>query len=64
MANVSLNGIALGFTRNQHRRYRYDVTDIVKDAGNLLVVVLHPATVYADSEAATFVPLIFVDAHP
>ncbi|WP_366146618.1 glycosyl hydrolase 2 galactose-binding domain-containing protein [uncultured Pseudokineococcus sp.] len=38
MATVRLNGTELGRTANQHRTYRFDVTDVLVEGANELVV--------------------------
>ena len=37
-ATVTLNGVELGRTGNMHRRYRFDVGQVLRDAGNVLEV--------------------------
>ena len=50
VATVTLNGADLGSTRNMHRGYRFDVTDIVAEGANELVVRFDSAYNYALSE--------------
>lgn len=38
VATVRLNGTQLGRTKNQHRSYRFDVSSVIRAAGNELVV--------------------------
>jgi beta-mannosidase len=38
IATIELNGVAVGTSANMHRRYRFDVTDVVRDGSNDLVV--------------------------
>lgn len=38
VAELELNGIAIGSTRNQHRSYRFDVRDSIREGENDLVV--------------------------
>lgn len=38
LAAVSLNGRTVGTTKNMHRSYRFDVTDLLEPTGNLLSV--------------------------
>jgi len=47
-ATVVLNGIELGRTANQHRGYRFDVTDLLRPAGNELVITFAAPAVAAE----------------
>jgi beta-mannosidase len=38
IATIELNGTQVGTSANMHRRYRFDVTDVVRDGANDLVV--------------------------
>ncbi|PFG32633.1 glycoside hydrolase family 2 protein [Sanguibacter antarcticus] len=52
VARVRLNGTEIGRTANQHRSYRFDVTALVREGENHLVVDLRPAIEYAHEQAA------------
>jgi beta-mannosidase len=54
VANISLNGVHLASTSNQHRKYRLDVSTAITNENNVLVVVLSPATAFADAAAARY----------
>ena len=54
VSNITLNGVALGMTANQHRSFRFDVSTIMRNTGNTLVVELMPATVFATAAAAAY----------
>lgn len=41
-AEVFLDGVRLGETRNMHRRHRFDVTELLTGTGHRLEVVFHP----------------------
>lgn len=49
VATVSLNGTVLGEVANQHRTHRYDVTALLREGANELVVALRSPVKYANS---------------
>lgn len=51
VATIVLNGVEIGQTRNQHRGYRFDVTDLVTEGENTLSVEFDSALNYAWAEA-------------
>ncbi|ROS79141.1 glycoside hydrolase family 2 protein [Cellulomonas sp. PhB143] len=52
VAHVELNGETLGDTANMHRTYRFDVTHLLRDGGNDLVVGFAPVREYTDAVVA------------
>lgn len=56
LADVTLNGAALGSASNQHRRYQWRVAaqHQIAAAGNVLTVRFHPVVAAADGAAATY----------
>nr|BFE56804.1 glycoside hydrolase family 2 protein [Dactylosporangium thailandense] len=48
VATVTLNGVEVGRTANQHRGYRFDVTGLVRPSGNTLDVRFDSAYGYAE----------------
>ncbi|MBH0008393.1 glycoside hydrolase family 2 protein [Salinibacterium sp. SWN1162] len=38
VADIELDGVPVGSTRNMHRSYRFDITDTLSDSGNALAV--------------------------
>ncbi|WP_426504075.1 glycoside hydrolase family 2 protein [Dactylosporangium sp. McL0621] len=48
VATVTLNGVELGRTANQHRGYRFDVTGVLRPDGNELTVRFDSAYDYAE----------------
>ncbi|MCP2169420.1 glycoside hydrolase family 2 protein [Goodfellowiella coeruleoviolacea] len=48
VARVDLNGVELGRTRNMHRSYRFDVTDVLRAGGNDLAVRFTSALTHAE----------------
>lgn len=44
LADLTLNGVRVGSTANMHRRYRFDVSDFVKDEANVLEIRFRSAT--------------------
>ncbi|WP_433204559.1 glycoside hydrolase family 2 protein [Dactylosporangium sp. CS-047395] len=48
VATVTLNGVEVGRTANQHRGYRWDVTSLLRPAGNELTVRFDSAYDYAE----------------
>lgn len=46
VAEIALNGQKLGTSNNQHRIWEYDVTDMIIDGENQLVVYFHSPTQY------------------
>lgn len=52
VATVSLNGEEVGRTFNQHRTYRFDVTDRLREGANELEVIFDSAWEYAESVKA------------
>jgi len=63
VATVVLNGTAVASTRNMHRRYRYDVTDVVRPGENELTVRF-ASSARAMLEAAGDDPLPYDWAYP
>jgi beta-mannosidase len=49
LATITLNGASVGVTGNMHRRYRFDVTDKLRDGDNQLVVAFRSATRHAEA---------------
>ncbi|WP_026877152.1 glycoside hydrolase family 2 protein [Jiangella gansuensis] len=49
VAAISLNGAPIGATRNMHRRHRFDVTGLLRDGGNELVVAFSSPVREADA---------------
>ena len=50
VAGLTLNGAALGETRNMHRSYRFDVTTLLQQQDNLLSIDFASAVRYAEAE--------------
>jgi beta-mannosidase len=48
VATVTLNGVEVGHTANQHRGYRFDITGLIRPAGNTLSVRFDSAYAYAE----------------
>lgn len=51
VATVELNGVELGRTENQHRRYRFRATPHLRSGGNTLVVRFASAWGFGEAEA-------------
>lgn len=64
MATVRLNGEVLGRTANQHRTYRFDVTDALVAGENELVVDLEAPVDAAERLDAELGPRPHVNEHP
>ncbi|BDZ48731.1 beta-mannosidase [Frondihabitans sucicola] len=47
VATIDLNGVRVGSTKNQHRSYRFDVTEAVRATGNELTVGFQSALAFA-----------------
>ncbi|MEV4517848.1 glycoside hydrolase family 2 protein [Dactylosporangium sp. NPDC049525] len=52
VAAVELNGTVTGRTANMHRRYRFDVTALLRDGDNVLKVTFTAPYTYAEAEQA------------
>lgn len=52
IANVLLNGDLIAETENQHRTYRFDITEAVRAQGNVLEVFFSPSWDYAKAREA------------
>lgn len=50
VATVSLNGSLLGEVANQHRTFRFDVTDLVREGANTLTVAFRSPVRYANEQ--------------
>lgn len=55
IARVVLNGNEVARTYNQHRSYRFDVTDVIEEGDNTLVVEFSSALEYAWEQASSLV---------
>lgn len=54
-ASIQLNGVSLGETNNMFRRYTFDVTQVLEEAGNnTLVVEIESAATYANAQAEAY----------
>ncbi|MDR8412589.1 glycoside hydrolase family 2 protein [Nonomuraea sp. 3-1Str] len=49
VATVTLNGVRLGATANQHRSYRFPVRHLLREGANTLEVRFDPAPAYAEA---------------
>lgn len=54
VATIHLNGQLLADVANQHRTYRFDVTDVLRDGDNELVVAFRSPIKYADAQSTSF----------
>jgi beta-mannosidase len=52
VATLTLNGVRLGGTANQHRSYRFPVRHLLREGPNTLTVRFDPAPEYAESMRA------------
>nr|WP_246301425.1 sugar-binding domain-containing protein [Microbacterium immunditiarum] len=50
VATVSLNGSPLGEVANQHRTFRFDVTELVREGANTLTVAFRSPVRYANAQ--------------
>ncbi|GGI46742.1 beta-mannosidase [Agromyces flavus] len=51
VATITLNGVVVGEVANQHRSYRYDVTDVLRAGENALVVAFRSPVRYANDQS-------------
>ncbi|MBO0608443.1 glycoside hydrolase family 2 protein [Myceligenerans salitolerans] len=61
---VILNGAVIGRTANQHRGYRFDVTDALREGDNELVVRFESPVRYADAQSLALGQRPQVNHHP
>ncbi|MBE1875923.1 glycoside hydrolase family 2 protein [Myceligenerans pegani] len=61
---ITLNGTEVGRTANQHRTYRFDVTDVLRDGDNELVVRFDSPVRYADAQSLALGQRPQVNHHP
>ncbi|WP_277212915.1 glycoside hydrolase family 2 protein [Isoptericola croceus] len=64
VATLLLNGVEVGRTANQHRSYRFDVTDLLRDGDNELEVSFAAPVPYADAQSLTLGQRPQVNHHP
>jgi len=64
VAQLRLNGTVLGSTRNMHRTYRFDVTELLVDGENELVVAFQAPMDAAEQAQAELGARPHVNAHP
>ena len=64
IAEVRLNGVVLGETRNMHRTYRFDVRSVLRDGTNELVVAFASPVREADAASLTQGYRPHVNHHP
>jgi beta-mannosidase len=64
IATVTLNGVELGRTANQHRTYRFDVTTALVAGENELVIVFAAPVDAAERRSAELGPRPHVNHHP
>lgn len=64
VADITLNGVALGGTRNMHRRHIFDVRPFVRATGNELVVVLRSPVRAADAASMELGARPHANHHP
>ncbi|TDD49760.1 glycoside hydrolase family 2 protein [Kribbella antibiotica] len=64
VATVTLNGTELGGTRNQHRGYRFDVTDVLVAGSNELVIAFEAPVEAAQRFAETLGLWPHTNKHP
>jgi beta-mannosidase len=64
VATVLLNGTEIARTANQHRSYRFDVTDLLRDGTNDLVVRFAAPVPYADAQSLALGQRPQVNHHP
>jgi beta-mannosidase len=53
-ADVSLNGKLLGSVANAHRRHSFDVSRMLVDVDNRLVLTIRPAAAFSQAQAAAY----------
>jgi beta-mannosidase len=46
IADVTLNGVKIGYVNNMHRIWEFDVTSLVKETGNKLTILFYSPTRY------------------
>jgi len=64
VATVVLNGTEIARTANQHRSYRFDVTDLLRDGENELSVRFSAPVPYADAQSLALGQRPQVNHHP
>ncbi|PZF80804.1 glycoside hydrolase family 2 protein [Jiangella anatolica] len=64
VAAVVLNGTTVGATRNMHRRYRFDVTGLLREGGNDLVVAFSSPVREADAASQALGQRPHANHHP
>ncbi|RPF20209.1 glycoside hydrolase family 2 protein [Myceligenerans xiligouense] len=64
VATITLNGSEVGRTANQHRSYRFDVTDLLRDGENELTVRFASPVRYADAQSLELGQRPQVNHHP
>ncbi|TCO30384.1 beta-mannosidase [Kribbella steppae] len=64
VATITLNGRELGRTANQHRSYRFDVTDLLVAEGNELVIEFAGAVTAAEAVSAGYGTWPHTNLHP
>ncbi|MBL0886623.1 glycoside hydrolase family 2 protein [Myceligenerans sp. I2] len=64
VAAVALNGVEVGRTANQHRSYRFDVTELLRDGDNELTVRFASPVRHADAQALELGQRPQVNHHP
>lgn len=64
VATVELNGVVLAATRNMHRTYRFDVTDVLRQGANTLAVTFASAVRHADRASLELGARPHVNHHP
>ena len=52
VARVTIDGVEIGRSRNMHRRYRYDITELLTGHAHRLAVHLESAYTHAEAEQA------------
>ena len=50
VASITMNGRLIGQTANQHRGYRFDVGDLLRDGDNTLTINFQGAYAYAEEQ--------------
>jgi beta-mannosidase len=64
IASVSVNGSVVGEARNMHRRYRFDITDVVREGANAVVVDFLSPIKFADAASLSLGYRPHVNQHP
>nr|WP_246253437.1 sugar-binding domain-containing protein [Isoptericola chiayiensis] len=64
VATVALNGTEVARTANQHRRHRFDVTDLLRDGENELTVRFSAPVPFADAQSMALGQRPQVNHHP